>query len=168
MEYILYTDGSSRGNPGKGGWGAIIINGKTEHSDVCEIGGREDGVTNNRMEIISVIEGIKKIQSLKNMQHVHIFSDSEYVVKAVNTWIAGWKRNGWKNSEKKPVKNKEIFEELDNLLSQIHFKIEHVRAHNGHFYNERVDSIATSFADNEPVKLFEGKLGNYKHFVENK
>jgi ribonuclease HI len=167
MEYILYTDGSSRGNPGRGGWGSIVIerHGET-NAIVIEMGGREESVTNNRMEIISVIEGVKFILNKNKDPKIRIVSDSEYVVKAVNVWIKGWKKNNWRTSDKKPVKNQEIFSELDTLLAKTNFTIEHIRAHNGHFYNERVDVIATTFADDMPTDLFHGDIKDYKKFVE--
>lgn len=169
MEYILYTDGSSRGNPGRGGWGAIVIERiSSDEANVLEIGGREENVTNNRMEIISVIEGVKLIllDENKSKAKIRIFSDSEYVVKAVNSWIKNWKKNNWRTADKKPVKNQEIFAELDELLSKTNFQIEHVKAHNGHFYNERVDMIATTFADDMATDLYNGDIKGYKSFVE--
>ena len=133
---IIYTDGACSGNPGPGGWGAVLISG--EHKK--EMSGGSKDTTNNIMELTAVIEGLKL---LKFPCKVKLYSDSAYVVNAFNNnWIDGWLKNGWKNSNKEEVKNKELWQELYNL-TQVH-KVEFikVKGHADNEYNNRCDELA--------------------------
>ena len=132
----IYTDGACSGNPGPGGWGAILI-----YEDVKkEISGGKKDTTNNVMEITAVLEGLKL---LKYPCDVEIYSDSAYVVNAINQdWIENWKKNGWKNSKKEDVKNKELWEELDKLMKTHNVSFIKVKGHSDNEYNNRCDYLA--------------------------
>lgn len=146
----IYTDGSARGNPGPGGWGAVIL---TDEKEV-EIGGRSEHATNNQMELKATIEALKYIRNMSKMPFdIEIVADSKYVILGITEWIAGWQKNGWRNAAKKPVMNRELWEELHALNQEIKPKWSYVEGHTGHEHNERADIIATSFADNDPVEL---------------
>ena len=149
---IIYTDGAARGNPGKAGWGAVFILDKK----VFEIGGREKHATNNQMELTAVIEALKYLKKnpqVRPVGNIEIFSDSQYVILGITIWIQNWIKKNWRNSAKKPVINRELWEELYELSQEIKPKWTYVEGHNGNKWNERADEIATSFADGEPVKL---------------
>ena len=137
-EVNIYTDGACSGNPGPGGWGAILVSAGKEK----EISGGAESTTNNRMELTAAIEALKK---LKAPCRVRLFSDSAYLVNAFRLgWLDSWKRNSWKNSTRQIVSNLELWKELDRL-SQLH-EIEwiKVKGHSGHEYNERCDTLATA------------------------
>ena len=131
----VYTDGACKGNPGQGGWGALIIENDTER----EIYGGESNTTNNRMELMAVI---KALELLKEQKNITVFTDSTYVQKGISEWIINWKRNGWKSSNKKSVKNKDLWVELDNLNDQMSVKWQWIKGHAGHSGNERADYLA--------------------------
>ena len=131
----LYTDGACSGNPGPGGWGAILLHGSNRR----ELSGGEDETTNNRMEMMAVIKGIK---ALNRSCTVHIYTDSTYVMKGMTQWIAGWKSKGWKTSNKKPVKNVDLWQELDKVLNGHKVKWHWVKGHSGVAENERADELA--------------------------
>jgi ribonuclease HI len=136
----LYSDGSSLGNPGPGGWGTILeFNGYTK-----ELSGGNPDTTNNQMELIGVLEGLK---ALKEPCEVEIISDSKYVVQAVNEWLAGWIRNNWKTAGKKPVKNLELWKEYVTISQPHQIKAIWVKGHNGHLQNERCDQLAREEAE---------------------
>ncbi|MEI8174439.1 MAG: ribonuclease HI [bacterium] len=147
----VYTDGASKGNPGKSGWGVIIITG----DKVFEIGGNKDHATNNQMELTAPIEALKYLKSNMSKRHfdIEIISDSKYVILGITEWIIKWQKNNWRNAEKKPVANREMWEELYKLTEELKIKWTHVKGHNGDKYNERADLIATSFAEGIPVEL---------------
>jgi len=130
----VYTDGACKGNPGDGGWGALIING----SENKELYGGEKNTTNNRMELMAVIMAIESIDMI---QEVTIFTDSTYVQKGISEWIINWKRNGWKSSNKQPVKNQDLWIRLDNLNSE-QITWQWVKGHSGHIENDRADYLA--------------------------
>jgi len=134
----IYTDGACSGNPGPGGWAAILVSRGKEK----EISGASDATTNNKMELMAAIEGLKQ---LKVPCLVHIYSDSAYLVNAfVKDWLVAWKHNGWKNSAKQPVSNRELWEELD-ALSSFHQIVWHkVKGHADHEYNNRCDALAVA------------------------
>ena len=133
----IYTDGACSGNPGKGGWGAVLIYGKIER----EISGSEEETTNNKMELTACVEALKL---LKEECEVELYSDSAYVVNAFNqNWIEGWIANDWKNSQKKPVANKEIWQELIALCEKHKVTFNKVKGHAGDKYNEICDALAT-------------------------
>jgi len=177
-EFTIYTDGSSRGNPGPGGWAAIIMqnsknkmqNGGTgneaqssklkvqnegtgtesEGNAIREIGGRDEYTTNNRMELKAAIEGLKSVPAGSK---VNLVADSEYVVKGMTLWIKGWQAKGWRTAAKKPVLNQDLWQELLKAAEGKIIEWKVVLGHSGEEHNERADAIATSFADNMPIKL---------------
>ena len=131
----IYTDGACKGNPGPGGWGALILQGDTKN----EIYGGEANTTNNRMEIMAVIRALRTINA---ENEITVFTDSTYVQKGINEWIAKWKINGWRTSNKKEVKNKDLWVQLDNLTSQLKINWIWVKGHSGHPGNDRADYLA--------------------------
>ena len=131
----IFSDGACSGNPGPGGWGAILRYNDTEK----EIFGGEDDTTNNKMELKAVIEALKLLTRPCN---VVVTTDSNYVVKGMTEWISGWKRKDWKSSSKSPVKNVELWKELDELSKVHSIKWKWVKGHNGHYENERADKLA--------------------------
>lgn len=151
---LIYTDGSSRGNPGPGGWGAIILKGH----QVEEIGGREDKTTNNRMELTAVIESLKKI---KIENSIRVFTDSEYLINGITKWIFGWSSNNWRTKAGGDVLNKDLWQKLSELVANKEIEWKKVKGHSGHDANERVDDIATCFADGEDMRLFSGSIKDY-------
>lgn len=131
----IYTDGACKGNPGVGGWGALLRYGSVE-KELC---GGAQLTTNNRMELQAVIEGIK---ALKNRCTVEVYTDSVYVQKGVTEWLVNWKARGWKTADKKPVKNDDLWRELDALLPTQDLSWHWVKGHAGHVENERADELA--------------------------
>jgi ribonuclease HI len=141
-EVILYTDGACSGNPGPGGWAFILDHLPTGKR--IELAGAELDTTNNRMELQAVIEGLK---SLKRPVRVHVVTDSAYVKNGITDWIHNWKRNNWKRktgSGLRPVKNVELWQQLDLLLSRHEASFEQIRGHTGHPENERCDGLAVN------------------------
>ncbi len=134
---VLYTDGSCKGNPGPGGWGALLEFGK--HTK--ELSGGESATTNNRMELTAVIEGLR---TLNRSCQITVVTDSTYVKDGITKWIANWKRNGWQTKARKPVKNKDLWEALDAELSTHDVSWEWVKGHAGHPGNERADQLANA------------------------
>ena len=132
---VLYTDGACKGNPGAGGWGALLCCGRHEK----ELFGGEAQTTNNRMELTAVIEGLR---ALKRHSRVEIRTDSQYVKNGMEDWIHGWKKNGWKTAAKKPVKNEELWRELDRLCAEHEIVWKWVKGHAGEPGNERADELA--------------------------
>ena len=168
---IIFTDGSSRNNPGPGGWGVIIAQSQISDSKsksiyVRELGGNEKSTTNNRMELMAAIDGISNIKEANDGLDITIFCDSEYVVKGITNWIHGWKKNNWRTAAKKPVLNKDLWIKLDECIAGKKINWKYVAGHSGNFGNERCDEIATSFADNKDVDLYSGTIENYKHRVD--
>jgi len=142
MKHVeIYTDGACRGNPGRGGWGAILVYGGKEK----EISGGEPMTTNNRMELMGAISAL---ELLKEPCDVTLTSDSKYLTDAINKgWLENWKKNGWKKADKKPVLNPELWQRLDALLQKHTVRFVWVHGHEGHVYNERCDVLATTYAD---------------------
>jgi ribonuclease HI len=136
MESItIYTDGACSGNPGPGGWAAIILGKPLEE----RIFGGEKKTTNNRMEMTAVI---KALESIKTPSCITLYSDSQYVLKGITEWISGWKKKGWKTSNKKPVLNQDLWIILDSLNVFHNVEWKWVKGHSGYVYNEEVDSLA--------------------------
>ncbi|MDA0830887.1 MAG: ribonuclease HI [Burkholderiales bacterium] len=131
----IYTDGACKGNPGPGGWGAYLISGAHEK----EIFGGEAETTNNRMELTAVIEALRM---LKNPSKIRLFIDSQYVKNGINLWISNWKKTGWKTSNKKPVKNVDLWMMLDELVPRHEIEWIWVKGHAGNLGNERADDLA--------------------------
>lgn len=131
----LITDGACSGNPGPGGWGAILRSGKTER----ELSGGESQTTNNRMELQAVISGLA---ALKRRCRVQVVTDSRYVMDGITQWIPNWKRRNWKTAGNKPVKNIDLWQALDELVNQHDVHWQWVRGHDGHADNERADELA--------------------------
>ena len=142
MKHVdLYTDGACRGNPGRGGWGAILVYGSREK----EMSGGEPMTTNNRMELMAAIAGL---EALREPCEVTLTSDSKYLTDAINKgWLISWKKNGWRKADKSPVLNVELWERIDRLISYHTVTFVWVHGHRGHVYNERCDLLATTFAD---------------------
>jgi ribonuclease HI len=131
----IFTDGACSGNPGPGGWGTILRMGEKER----ELSGGDRATTNNRMELMAAIQGL---EALKRSCHVRLFTDSTYVKDGVTKWIHGWKKNGWKTADKKPVKNAELWQRLDAALGTHKVSWHWVKGHAGHDDNERADELA--------------------------
>ena len=131
----LFTDGACKGNPGPGGWGVLLRWGKREKT----LYGSEKDTTNNRMELLAAIKGLSALQE---RSRVRLHTDSQYVKKGMTEWINGWKQKNWKNSKGQAVKNKDLWEQLDQLCQQQHVEWFWVKAHAGHPDNERVDQLA--------------------------
>ncbi len=132
---VVYTDGACSGNPGPGGWGAILMSGTHRK----EIKGGEEHTTNNRMELMAVISAL---ESMKYHSDVELWTDSQYVKNGITAWIHSWKRNGWKTADKKPVKNAELWQQLDAARARHKIEWKWVKGHAGHPENERADELA--------------------------
>jgi ribonuclease HI len=131
----IFTDGACKGNPGPGGWGALLCwNGHEK-----ELFGGEGQTTNNRMELQAVIEALS---SLKRRSNVRVYTDSQYVQQGISSWIHNWKKRGWKTADKKPVKNEDLWRRLDALAAEHNIEWKWVRGHAGHEGNERADALA--------------------------
>jgi ribonuclease HI len=137
---VIYTDGACKGNPGPGGWGAVLQYGGSER----ELFGGASATTNNRMEMTAVI---KALESLESRRPVVIYTDSQYVKNGIQTWIHGWKKNGWKTADRKPVKNADLWRELDALAARHDVEWHWVRGHNDTPGNERADALANRGAE---------------------
>ena len=146
MKHVdIYTDGACRGNPGKGGWGAILVYGERE-KELC--GGEKD-TTNNRMELTAVIEALSR---LKEPCRVKLTTDSKYVCDAIlKQWVYSWQKNGWRKADKKPALNVDLWEKLLPLLQTHEVEFCWVKGHNGHPQNERCDLLATTAADSDQL-----------------
>lgn len=151
----IFTDGSSRGNPGPGGWGSVVV---TADEKVMELGGGEKMTTNNRMELNAAAEGLA--HAPKDAA-IEVFTDSSYVINGITKWIKGWKRNGWMTKTKADVMNKDLWMKLDEALADCTVKWTYVGGHIGILGNERCDHIATAFADSRELKLYRGSLSEY-------
>jgi ribonuclease HI len=158
----IYTDGSSLGNPGKGGWGSVFIK---NNKIIKELGGFDKNTTNNRMELMAVIETLKYIRKsdflisinkdiagdLIETTTITIFADSNYVLSGITSWVYNWEKNGWRTANKKEVLNQDLWKELIILVRSNKIKInwQKVKGHSGHVYNDRADEIATSCAEKQ-------------------
>jgi ribonuclease HI len=131
----IYTDGACSGNPGPGGWGAILRLGAHEK----ELSGGDPATTNNRMELMAAIEGLN---ALKKPSAVTVHTDSRYVMDGAMTWLKNWKKRGWKTADKKPVKNEDLWRALDDAMARHQITWKWVRGHAGHVENERADQLA--------------------------
>jgi ribonuclease HI len=136
----LFTDGACKGNPGPGGWAALLRMGKHEK----ELSGGDPATTNNRMEMMAVIRGL---ESLIEPCEVAIYTDSRYVMDGMTKWVAGWQKRGWINASKEPVRNKDLWHELIDAVKRHRIEWNWVRGHDGHVENERVDKLACAAAE---------------------
>lgn len=137
---VIYTDGACRGNPGPGGWGALLQYGGHEKI----VSGAEDLTTNNRMELMAAIQALA---ALKSPCKIDLYTDSKYVQKGISEWLAGWKARGWKKADKKPVMNEDLWKMLDAEAARHDIKWHWVKGHSGHPENDRVDQIANDAID---------------------
>ncbi len=146
MKHVeIYTDGACRGNPGRGGWGAVLVYRGIER----EMSGGEPQTTNNRMELTAAIEALS---ALKEPCRVTLTSDSKYLVDAITQgWARAWKEKGWRRADKSPALNPDLWERLLKLLDTHEVELVWVKGHDGHPYNERCDRLATAFADSFPI-----------------
>lgn len=149
----IYTDGSSRGNPGPGGYAAIIL----DDESVREIGGREEHTTNNRMELTAAISALEDLS-----EEAVVYTDSEYVMKGITEWIHNWQKKGWRTANKKPVLNQDLWQKLLEVTEGKKIEWKYVAGHAGVDLNERADQIATEFADGLKPVLYDGPKDKYK------
>ncbi len=161
---VIFSDGASKGNPGPGGWGAVVVAG----DNVTEVGGYEKLTTNNRMELRAAIEGLNATRA-KGAAQIIVYTDSSYVINGITKWVQGWKKNGWRTKDKKPVMNKDLWQSLDATVSSHGREIEwhYVGGHVGVAGNERVDAIASDLAEGKKIDLYYGPLAGYKVDVAN-
>ena len=146
MDHVeLFTDGACSGNPGPGGWG-VILRAKGQEKELSDA---EKNTTNNQMEMMAVIAGL---EALKRPCQVTITTDSQYVIKGMTEWLAGWKAKNWKTAAKKPVKNVELWQRLDKAVAPHQVKWEWVRGHQGHIENERADQLAVAAREHIAAK----------------
>jgi ribonuclease HI len=157
---IVFTDGSSSGNPGPGGWGVIVA---TPNGEVFELGGGHPETTNNRMELSATIRGLDAVKDLPG--EVVVYTDSVYVIRGITQWIWAWRKNGWKSKSGEEVANPDLWKQLSTVVGargkDNPVKWHWVRGHSGVPGNERVDEIAVSFTKGRPTRLFSGKLLHY-------
>ena len=142
MKYTIYTDGACSGNPGPGGWGAVIFDNENKQKNIS---GSEENTTNNRMELSAAIMALKEVNRNSD---ITIYTDSTYVKNGITEWVLKWKENGWKNSNKEPVKNKDLWEKLDNLCKQNIVNWKWVKGHASNKYNNLADELATKAIKN--------------------
>ena len=139
----IYTDGACSGNPGIGGWGAVIIK---ENNEPIFLNGGNDNTTNNRMELSAAINALKYFEEKEDLT---LITDSKYVKDGIESWIQNWKKNGWKTASKKPVKNKELWVDLDEMILKHNVKWEWVKGHAGNVYNEKADFLARRYIEEQ-------------------
>ena len=142
MKYTIYTDGACSGNPGPGGWGVVIFDNENKQKNIS---GREENTTNNRMELLAAIMALQEVNT---NSEIIIYTDSTYVKNGITEWVLKWKENGWKNSNKEPVKNKDLWEKLDNLCEQNTISWKWVKGHASNKYNNLADELATKAIKN--------------------
>ena len=142
MKYIIYTDGACSGNPGPGGWGAVIFD---ENKKQSNISGKETMTTNNRMELLAPIMAIKRI---KEKSEITVYTDSTYLKNGITDWIKKWEKNGWKSSSNQPIKNKDLWLELNNLSSEHKISWNWVEGHSNNEFNNLADKLATEAIKN--------------------
>jgi ribonuclease HI len=159
---IIYTDGSSLGNPGHGGFGVVIV--LQNENKVIELGGYEPKTTNNKMELTAILTALTYLKQKKVSPDtkIVIHTDSSYAINGITKWIFGWQKNNWITSTKSAVLNSELWKQFPPLTTYFkNLKFQHVRGHAGIYGNERCDTIATLFSSKTPIKLFNGKLSDY-------
>lgn len=158
---LLYTDGACSGNPGPGGWGSVLYNYKTKK--IFELGGAESGTTNNRMEMLAIIEGLK-LAHVQKISSILVLTDSTYVIRGFTQWRHGWKKRGWTNSEGQPVLNQDLWKNLEEAAKQLKIEWRYVRGHQGTPGNERVDEIAVAYSKKQHIELEYALSPAHYHF----
>jgi ribonuclease HI len=158
---LIYTDGAAKGNPGRGGFGVVIAH----DGKVLEKGGHKAHTTNNEMELKAVVEALKEVADKKFP--VALYTDSKYVVEGAKGWVFGWMKNGWKTKAETDVLNKELWQELVPLLNKVEVEWYKIPGHSGLAGNERVDVIASTFAEKGTFELYKGTLADYGHDIYN-
>lgn len=167
----VFTDGSSRGNPGPGGWAAVILaqNFGGQGGKVWELGGREEHTTNNRMEMTAAQEALRFIENHKLEGAIEIHTDSAYLLQGVTGWMYGWEKNGWKTKDGSDVSNQDLWKEIGALVFRLKMKHQidwiKVSGHSGLRGNERVDEICTNEADHVQQEFFDGSLSDYEKMI---
>lgn len=170
----VFTDGASRGNPGPGGWGAVVVclgEGASDQTGpasarVVELGGREEKTTNNKMELTAAIKALSYLSTNQHWLGVNdliVYTDSSYLIKGITGWVFGWIRNDWCTKVGQPVANRELWQELTQLTEGREISWRHVSGHSGVAGNERADEIATGLADGKPPRLYDIDLKNYPY-----
>lgn len=157
---IIFTDGSSLGNPGPGGYGVVIAYPKLD--EIVELGGSKPKTTNNEMELSAIVAALS--YAVNSSTRIHIYTDSQYAISGIRSWMYGWIKNNWRTSKDDEVKNKALWQTLHSLINEREknsVTFEHVRGHVGVPGNERADVIARELAAGKRVKLFRGKLSEY-------
>lgn len=157
---LIFTDGSSLGNPGPGGYGAILVSSKL--GEVIELGGSKATTTNNEMELVAIVSALS--YAINNQQPIHIFTDSSYAINGATKWMYGWAKNGWSKKDGEEIKNLFHWQTLHGLIEERgkdSITWHHVPGHVGIAGNERVDDIARWFAEGKDVELYRGTYGNY-------
>lgn len=161
QKILVFTDGASKGNPGPGGFGVVMV----KDGKVTEVGGGAKRTTNNEMELKAVVEALAYLKGTK--EPIHLYTDSKYVIEGATKWIFGWMKNGWQTKEKKDVVNVRLWKELASFVP--HFKIEwhKIPGHSGLMGNECADAIASQFGEGKKVVLYSGPKKEYRHDIEN-
>jgi len=161
-EILLFTDGASKGNPGRGGWGAVVVgNGK-----IAELGGAEAHTTNNRMELTAALRGLQHAKQLPAGPRI-LRTDSSYVINGITKWVHGWQKNGWQTKDKKDVLNKDLWSDLVEAAHGQQIAWEYVGGHVGIAGNERVDTIASELALGNTIELYKGPIEAYEVDIAN-
>jgi ribonuclease HI len=162
---LIFTDGACSGNPGPGGWGAVLV---SPLGKVKELGGSEKQTTNNRMEMTAALEAILSLSKVKTLstKEIRLYTDSQYLIKGITGWIFGWSKNGWKTAEGKDVTNRDLWEKLLEAVRGFEIQWLYVPGHEGVHGNERCDQIAVAYSKGEPVKLFQGARADYPIEIE--
>lgn len=158
---LVFTDGACSGNPGPGGWGAVVV---LPQGEVVELGGRKEPTTNNEMEMAAILEALRFVKSKGFTEEVHLFSDSTYALRGIQSWIWGWRKNTWKNSEGQEVANRELWESLFKVVygsPKLNIEWYYSRGHQGTPGNERCDQIAVAFSQKKYIQLYRGPLVGY-------
>jgi len=160
---IIFTDGACSGNPGPGGWAAILV---SPLGKVRELGGAEAHTTNNKMELTAALEALVSLSKVKKLStnEIKLYTDSKYVIQGITSWVHGWRKNGWKTADGKDVSNRDLWEALYQVIQESRFLVDwlYVPGHEGYAGNERCDEIAVAFSKGTPVDLYVGDRASYK------
>lgn len=166
QEITIFTDGSSLGNPGPGGWGSVVWN--KSKKEVVELGGHNPKTTNNRMEMTAAIEALGYIESLNQEGlEITIFTDSQYLINGITKWVYGWEESGWVTKKRESVLNKDLWQILLSKTRNLEIEWKYVEGHAGIPGNDRVDAIATGFASAKTAILFKGRFEEYEIDIKN-